>query len=353
MKITEKLLSNQNKNKVAESISLLPEQLKQVLADLADYQLPKNYRQINRIVVAGMGGSNLAGRIAAAVFADDLAVPLLICADYDLPAFVDRETLVVLSSYSGNTEETLAAAVEAEKRNAKVLVITAAAKNNKLANAMISRHWPGYLFTADDNPSGQPRLALGYTLFGLLVLLAKLDVINLPKNLAEFIIDLTDAGQRLILPSLANPAVKIARAAIGKQLVLVGGEFLSGNLHAWRNQCNETAKNFATYLVLPDLNHYALEGLKFPANNKKDILFIFIDSVLYSPRVQKRSLLTQQVVKKNQIKSYAHQLKGKTKLAQSLELLQLGAWMTFYLAQENKADPSRVPMVDWFKDQLK
>jgi len=79
---------------------------------------------------------------------------------------------------------------------------------------------------------------------------------------------------------------------------LVGGEFLEGNLHALRNQFCENSKNFASYLVLPDMNHYSIEGLKNPAGNQKNLIFVFLESDLYHPRVKKRLALTKEIVKK-------------------------------------------------------
>ena len=82
-------------------------------------------------------------------------------------------------------------------------------------------------------------------------------------------------------------------------------------------------------------------------------MFLFFDSALDAPRVQKRAVLTKKVIKKNKLDYVNYKLRGKTKLEQSLEMLQLGAWITFYLADLNKIDPIKIPWVDWFKKQLK
>ena len=134
---------------------------------------------------------------------------------------------------------------------------------------------------------------------------------------------------------------------------MVGAEFLIGNLRILRNQLCENSKNFASYLTLPELNHYALESLANPKSNRKNLVFFFLDSKLYHPRVQKRSRLTKQVVKKNKIKLLSYNLTGKTKLVQAFETLQLGTWVSFYLAILNKVNPAEINWVDWFKKQLR
>jgi glucose/mannose-6-phosphate isomerase len=133
---------------------------------------------------------------------------------------------------------------------------------------------------------------------------------------------------------------------------LAGGDFLEGNLHALRNQFCECSKNLVSYLVLPDMNHYALESLANPLNNKDNVAFLFFKSSLCRPAIQKRLVLTQQVVEKNGLKVLEYELKSKTKLGQAAEMLQVGSWITFYLAFVNGVDPVKIPWVDWFKEQL-
>ena len=138
----------------------------------------------------------------------------------------------------------------------------------------------------------------------------------------------------------------------GKIPVIVAAEFLVGNLNILRNQFNETGKNFASFLELPDLNHYALEGLANPKSNKNNLMFLFFDSLLYHPRVARRADLTKQIARKNKIKVLEHRLYGATKLEQALEMMQFGCWLTYYLAMLNNVNPVKIPWVDWFKKEL-
>ena len=345
-----------DKHCVAKSIKFLPNQIRQILNDSRLIKIPKEYGKITQIVVSGMGGSTLGAYITRSAFNDKIKVPISILSGYKLPAYINENTLFVLSSYSGNTEEPLATYSEAKKRKAKIIAITADASNNKLKNIMLKNNIPGLIFKPENNPSGQPRMGTGYMIFGLLTILSKAGLFKIDlKEIKDIIADLENNSQKLNpdVKSNINKAKKIALELYGKTPILVGAEHLSGNLHALRNQINENAKSFASYLDLPDLNHYSMEGLVNPTSNKKNLRFLFFDSKLYHKRVQKRSELTKQVIKNNNIKISVCELEGKTKARQAFEFLQIGAWISYYLGILYGVDPIKIPWVDWFKKQLK
>ena len=104
---------------------------------------------------------------------------------------------------------------------------------------------------------------------------------------------------------------------------------------------------------MTDLNQFDKEGMAYPASTKSTLIFVIFDSKLYHPRIQKRSQLTKQVVRKNNIEIVEHTLRGETKLTQSFEMLQFGTWITYYLGMLNGVDPVNIPWVDWFKKELK
>ncbi|MEK7098068.1 MAG: SIS domain-containing protein [Patescibacteria group bacterium] len=228
--------------------------------------------------------------------------------------------------------------------------------NSQLEKIIMKDNVPGYVFRADKNPSGVPRLGLGYSVFGMAVMLAKSGLFTIDvKEIEQIITDLElwDHELRPQIKIKNNAAKKLAEKLYNRQIIVVGAEFLQGNLRTLRNQICETGKTFAGYLALPELNHYAMEGLGNPKSNKKDLIFFFIDSSLYHPRVQKRSELTKEVIKKNGIKYAEFKLRGRSRLEQSFELLQFGSWVTFYLAMLNNENPAKNPWVDWFKARLK
>ena len=344
-----------DQSNVLGSIELLYAQIRQVLDEARLIKVPREYSKATNIVITGMGGSNLGGRIIQSVFSAEITVPITIVADYNLPASVNKNTLVIACSYSGNTEETLSAYQEARKKGAKIMAVTASSQGNKLEKLILANNNPGYIFKPQHNPSGQPRLGLGYAIFGIMVLLAKagfmtINVKEIEKTITK--LELWDHELRPSEPTADNQAKKMALEVFGRQLVLVGPEFLAGNLHALRNQFCENSKTFNSYLLLPDLNHYAMEGLSFPKINPKNLIFVFFDTLLAPKNIQRRSLLTKEVIKQNNIGITSHILSGKTKLEQSLQLLQLGSWISFYLGILNNVNPVAIPFVDWFKKQL-
>jgi glucose/mannose-6-phosphate isomerase len=154
-------------------------------------------------------------------------------------------------------------------------------------------------------------------------------------------------------PTRANDAKIIAEKIWGRIPIFVGAEHLAGNLHALRNQINECAKQFAAYLTLPELNHYAMEGLAFPAENKDNLIFIFFESKLYSNRIKTRLQLTKKVIARNKLPVFGFIFTGADKTAQAFEFLAFGSWVSFYLGMLNGVDPVKIPWVDWFKKELK
>ena len=342
---------NQPKSKkdlVAESIKFLPDQIADVLKQSKKIKIPANYKKVNRIVLNGMGGSNLGARIIAAVFKDELKIPLIVESGYEVPKFVDKNTLYIISSYSGNTEEPLSTYQEAKKRGAKILALTGLNQKNKLAELMKKEKVPGFIFSDSKNPSRLPRLGLGYAIFALVVLLEKVGVLKIkPEEISRVLVSLKKNNSKISI------ARTLAKKIFGREAMLIGAEFLEGNLHTLRNQFCETGKNFASYLMIPDMNHYFLEGLANPVSNKKNLAFLFFESTLFHKRVQKRISLAEKVVEQNGIKVLKYKLSEPTKLGQAFELLQFGSYLAASLAVLNKVNPAKTPWVDWFKKQLK
>lgn len=344
-----------DKSGVYKSIETLPEQVKQVLDEARLIKVPQDYSKINQVVVNGMGASNLGADIIKAVFSDKIKVPISVAPGYGVPASVDKNSLYIISSYSGNTEEPLSVYEEVKKRGAKILGITSHG-NGKLEKLMIEENIPGYVFNPDFNASSVPRVGLGYSILGTAVMLAKTGLFKIDiKEIKDIIASMEIWSRELRLEEKENYnlAKILAKKIYGKIPIIVASEFLTGNLKALRNQFCESGKNFSCYLTIPELNHYAMEGLEFPKSNGKNLIFFFVDSDLYHPRNKKRIELTKKITVKNNIKFIEHKLISKTKLGQALELLQLGSWIAYYLGILNKKDPAINPLVDWFKNNLK
>jgi glucose/mannose-6-phosphate isomerase len=351
-----KKMNSLDKGRVADSIDALGAQIEQVISDGAKIKIPESYKKVNKVVVSGMGGSNLGPRIIKSALADRIKVPFIIEPGYEVPKYVDSKTLFILSSYSGTTEETLSVISEVQKRKAKLAAITADNGNkNPLAELIRNGLAAGYAFEPANNPSGQPRLGGGYSIMGILTILKNSGLLEVQKEEIVNAIKLLKIQGEKLNPSIkinGNPAKKLAIVFDKKAPVFISGDSLEGNLHAIRNQVNECGKNFSAYLSIPELNHYAMEGLEYPKAKKDFLHFIFFDSKLFHPRVQLRLKLTKKIVEKNTVKYSDHLLAGKTRLEQAFELLQLGAWISYYSGMLNDVDPVKIEWVDWFKAEL-
>ncbi len=336
-------IKNLDKSNMLGSIKALAEQCREAWDDLKGLNLPRTYQQVKNIVVAGMGASALGGQIIDSLFGSELKKPLEIFNDYHLPAYVSKETLVVVSSYSGSTEEALSCLDEAKKKQAKILIITS---GNGLADEMSKHGLPGYLFVPHHNPCHSPRMGLGYSLFGLLIIFGKLGFIPFGEKEAQKAIKIV---AKYIKENQAKP---LAQKLFGKMPFFFASPWLAGNLHAAANQMNENAKVFGSWFLLPEANHHLMEGLVFPPAIKNDLCFVFFESALDEPKMRQRVELTKAAAEKAGIKTISYLLQEKTKLEQAFEFLVLGSYLSFYLAMLYEIDPTPIPMVNWFKKKI-
>lgn len=340
---------------VGAAIALLPDQLAQVLKDIKSQPTQQLTKPINKIVLNGMGGSNLGARLIASALAEQLTTPILIEPGYTVPGYVDSQTLYIISTYSGTTEEPLSVIEKVQERGAQLAVITADYPNNQLAQTARQHNWPTYIFEPKHNPSDQPRLGLGYAVFGLLGLLSGLKLFNFDTIAAEKLIDnLRSLSQHWLpeVPTADNDAKQLAEQLRDHQVWLIGPDCLAGNLHILRNQLNETSKNLANYLTIPDLNHYAMEGLSFPTSVPETIAALSFKITGLPDRLTKRLVLTDEVLEQNQLPVYNYQAVSTNRLEQALEILAFGSWLSYYLGLLNNIDPVKIPWVDLFKKKL-
>lgn len=347
-----KAIKSLDKSNVLDSIKALPNQCEQAWEETKKITIDESYRDINNIAAFGMGGSGLGLHVTQVLFRDKLPFPFLVINDYFVPAFVNKKTLVVLSSNSGKTEEVLAAGKEARKRGAKIIGMTT---NGELEKFLLSNYYPAYIFKQTHNPSGQPRMGNGYLIFGLIAFLERIGILKISEKEVKETINFQRGKIKewgVEKKHSENLCKQLAWLSKDKIVCLVGSDFLLGSVHVINNQLNENAKNFSNYFALPEINHHLMEGLQFPKKNPQNLIFLFFNSHLYSKRIRQRFRLTIDVVKKNNIKAKEINLKGNSKLTQVLELMVLGSYFNFYLAMLNNINPAPIPWVDYFKKEL-
>lgn len=343
-KVTAEDIKKLDKQDVYGSTKLFTKQCLEIHALLEKQSFTIDASKVKNIVFSGMGGSSYGGHVATSLLRNHLDVPVYTNNDYTLPRFVSKDSLVVVTSYSGTTEETVASLEDAKQKNAQIISLSSGGELSELAK---KGKCDTIVFETKSNPSGQPRLGTGYIVLGTLEILRKTELSDITKEDVEKAISEAEENQ----VQIEAKSKHLAEQLEGFIPFIFAGEHLVGNAHIMRNQFNETSKSFSSFHPLPEADHHLLEGLSNPQDS--NLAGLFLESNLYAPKIAKRFTLTKEVVEKNNKAAFSYKLFGTTRLSQVLELLMLGSFVTFYLGIAYKQDPSLIPWVDYFKEQLK
>jgi len=308
-------------------------------------ELP-DFGEITTVVVGGMGGSALAAAITQSW--PQLNVPFEIVRNYNLPKYVNDKTLFIASSYSGNTEETLAALDEAEQRGCKIVVV---ASGGKLEERASEKGYPFYKL-----PSGyQPRHAVFYNLAALIELFENLGLVakgsqDELKRAAEWLKG--QAGSWLpTQATTANQAKQIALDVIGKSAVVYAGPKLWPAAYKWKISFNENAKHIAWANQYPEFNHNEMMGwTEQPVD--KPYAVIDLRSNLEHQRVQKRMEVAERLLSGRRPAPIVVNAQGETLLQQLLWTITLGDFVSLYTAIANGINPTPVDLIEKFKKSL-
>ena len=311
-------------------------------------RLPAAYAGIDRVLIAGMGGSAAAGDIVRHLAATETKVPISVHRDYGLPSFVDKDTLVIFSSYSGNTEETLSAFAASLSTPARKLVITTGGKLGYLAE---QQGIPVLLM----DYQAPPRAAFPHSftsLLGILVRLGLLSDRSADWQEALLILDRLSAELIETTPLVSNPAKQLAARMQGSLAVIYGAELLSGVARRWKTQLNENSKTWAFCELFPELNHNAAVGYELPSWAREKVFVV----LLFSPSLHPRNILryeaTAELLTRAGINCEMVNPQGESPLAQVMSLVLLGDYVSFYLAILNRTDPTPIDSIDFVKSYL-
>lgn len=332
------------------SIGSIPDQMEAAWEEMAGRTFPDACRNVNHVVVAGMGGSALGAHLIQDVFRDRLRVPVTIVSDYAAPSWIDERTLIVLSSYSGGTEEVMAMAEYGASRGIPMIALTTGGD----LEAFAGRHGlPAVVFGSELNTCGQPRIGLGYAVTYLVAMFRQLGFVELAgTEVTGALMLLRETNPVYAAPGAENPAYDLAWATRGKSVLIMASEHLTGNAHIMANQWNENAKNLAAWFAIPELNHHLLEGMTHPGEHREGLAAVLIQSGLYDPRNRRRHEITRTLLEKQGIACSVVTPRGETALEQACDLLLLGTYASFYQALLNDTDPSPIPWVDQFKQLM-
>jgi glucose/mannose-6-phosphate isomerase len=305
-------------------------------------------REITKVVVAGMGGSALAALAAKAWLQSEMTVPFEIVRDYDLPAYVDYNTLVIASSYSGNTEETLSCLEQARAKNAQIAIIAAGGKLQQLADE--------HNIACVILPSGfSPRMTLIYGLRAITAIFAQFSILNFDR-FAE-IADTADwlegemKSWRSEVSTDKNYAKQLALMAVGKTPVFYGGHLTAPIAYKWKISWNENAKNVAFWNEYPEFNHNEFLGWASHPIEKPFAIFDLV-SHLEHPQIVKRFEISDRLLSGKRPKATVVAIKGDTVIAQLLWANVLADFTSIYVAILNGVDPTPVALIEKLKAEL-
>ncbi|HEY2931091.1 MAG TPA: bifunctional phosphoglucose/phosphomannose isomerase [Acidobacteriota bacterium] len=304
---------------------------------------------LRNVLITGLGGSAIGGEIVQALTAGHAAVPVLVNRDYQLPAFVGKETLLVACSYSGNTEETLAAYQSAACSGAQRVAITSGGKLRDLAR----RDGAAVLEIPGGNP---PRTAIAYCVFPLLWILHRTGICQMQSETAR----VAAAGAREMqqkcdpgVPAPDNPAKHIALQLQGKLAVIYAPAAPLGAVGTrWKGQLSENAKSLALQNVLPEMNHNEIVGWKHPEWIRNAFVICLRDKEEH-PQVGKRFDFLEERLQRTGVT--VEQLWGRGDLLASriFSLITLGDYASVYLAFLYQEDPTPVEVIEELKQKLK
>lgn len=323
-----------DKENMEEILNDFPNQVKKGIGLCGDLAVEEEF---DKIVLCGMGGSALAGEILKCYLRQELKIPLIIIKTYSLPKFVDKKTLFIASSYSGNTEETIAAYREAIRKYIPTIAIASGGKLEELSkiNKTPFIKLPGGI---------QPRLSIGYSFFSLLKLFENSGFIESKKE------DTKRTEKALKKPMFKEIAKKLAEKLKDKIPIIYASDDLSCVAYKWKIDINENSKTHAFYNIIPEMNHNELVGY---TNVKGNYHVIIIKDDEDFERIKKRIKITKQIIKEKGIEVTEVEIKGDCFLTKLFSAIYIGDWVSYYLALEDGIDPTPVDIVEDLKRKLK
>ena len=326
----------------------LPGQCRQAWQQARDTELAGLKRRYDKVVVSGMGGSAIAGDLAADLASLQGTAPIVVVRSLQLPFALDRSTLFISCSHSGNTGETLSLFRAAKSSPASVMAITG---GGRLAAEANESNIP---LVPVDAP-GEPRSAVGYNLVLLLGILDRLKMFSISEekvlataaNLNDQIAVLAED-----VPEIKNPAKQLAAQLVGRNLLVFGGGIFSGAARRWKAQLNENAKAWAFYENIPECLHNSVESFGAGPSAGKEVFALSLQPRTIAPELEDRYRVLAELLDRNGVANRTLVGLDGSPLTQLLGMTLLGDYVTYYLALLKGLNPSPTPAIDLGKSLL-
>lgn len=305
---------------------------------------PEIDKKFNKIVFSGMGGSGISGDVLKVLIEEKSKIPLFVIKDYNLPDFIDSDTLFIAESFSGNTEETISTLNIAKNRNCKIVCLSS---NGKLENLSKEENLPFIKIPSFNIP---PRTAFGYLFFSVYRLFVELGL--LPKLYQDFFEKIEKWCKKFSLLDETNETIKFSLKIYKKILLIYSENRLYPCILRWKTQIAENSKSFSFINLLPEMNHNEIMSFYFPEFFLKRVIVLFTISGLENERIKKRIEITSNIICKKVKEVIKLECEGATLLEKMLYLIIFGDWVSFYLAILNRVDPTEIPEINLLKKEL-
>jgi len=339
MKIRKMIMKVDTDNMLAKLLGF-PQQCRQAYSFS---EKTKTIERPSKIIFCGMGGSAIGGDVIKAICENTSSIPVFVNREYFLPLWADETTLVIIVSYSGNTEETISALEGGINSNCKILCISS---NGKIETLTYKYNIPFIKI-----PAGYPpRCAFGYLLFPCYKILTNLKIVS---SLPSDIFDMIDKWTAGFSPEIEdNLALMIAQKIHNKIPLLYSENSLFPATLRWKTQLAENSKSFSFANILPEMNHNEIMAWRYPEWFIKKTVPIFIESGREHPRTKVRIEITKEIISGVQPGIITINAEGNSLIANLLYLVILGDWVSFYLAVLNSVNPTEINEINLLKQQM-
>lgn len=325
-----------------------PEQLNEAFEIGKNINITLDVSEVKNIIITGLGGSAIGGDLLRSYLQYEIKVPILVNRNYHIPAYAGKETLVICSSYSGDTEETLSAYNDAKSKGCKIACISSGGKLTIMAE-----NDGNYVVKV---PRGyQPRCALAFSFITMLMLFIKLKFVEAREDDIFRLIDLMKDKSSVYADysGASNPAVNIAEHLHGKIPIIYSSNDLLDVVNLrWRGQFAENSKTLAFGNYFPELNHNEIVGWQENSDFLRNFALIYLLDREDNPRIIKRQKITKEILTPYRGIDIDIESEGTSKLERIFDLVYLGDWISFYLAVLNKTDPAPIEKINILKNKL-
>ncbi|MEX0771215.1 MAG: bifunctional phosphoglucose/phosphomannose isomerase [Balneolaceae bacterium] len=346
MEISKERIDKIDREGMWEKLCSFPQHWREAMDFTRDVEWEIDTSRIRSVCFAGMGGSSIGADLVRAYTVNSCPVPVSVIRDYEIPAWVNENTLYVSCSFSGNTEETLSTLEAARKRGAQLFAVTSGGR--LLVEA--SREGFGYVKV----PGGFPyRAALGYTFVPLFRLFQYLGYTPEGEEALEETARLLEKQMTLYSNPEENRALSLARDMLDTlPIIYAGSELTDPVAWRWRTQMEENAKTLSFGNRFPEMTHNEIVGWEQITHLTGRLSVLMLQDREDNPRVTQRMTIVRDLIEDQTVFVTRVGSLGNSRLARQFSLVQLGDWISVYRALLDEVDPTPIAKIDLLKNRL-